>query len=318
MAVKKDLAFVFPGQGSQKIGMLSGFGEVDVFQSTFTEASEALGYDLWSLIQNGEQEKLNMTEITQPALLTSSIAIWRIWCDQGGVLPAYVAGHSLGEWSALVAAGVVSLSDAVKLVQLRGRYMQEAVPAGKGAMAAIIGLDDSAVEEICARAEKESGDGEVCSAVNYNSPGQLVIAGTVAAVEYAISACKEAGAKRALPLPVSAPFHTSLMKPAAERLSLDIQSVRFSSPQIPVVHNVSAKAESSPEAIQKLMIEQVYSAVQWVDCVKFLANENIVQALELGPGKVLSGLIKRIDKRIVSMPSETPTLLDDALASLSE
>ena len=168
MAVKKDLAFVFPGQGSQKVGMLAGFGETDVFQSVFTEASEVLGYDLWSLIQNGEQEKLNMTEVTQPALLTSSVAIWRLWCDQGGVVPACVAGHSLGEWSALVAAGVVSLSDAVKLVQLRGRYMQEAVPAGVGAMAAIIGLDDAVVEDVCDKAEKESGEGEVCSAVNYN------------------------------------------------------------------------------------------------------------------------------------------------------
>lgn len=313
MSVDTKLAMVFPGQGSQKIGMLSDFSHFDIVRSTFNDASESLEYDLWDLIQNAEQNALNMTEITQPALLTSSVALWRLWKEQKGILPSLLAGHSLGEWSALVAAEVVSLKDAVKLVQSRGKYMQEAVPAGQGAMAAIIGLDDDLVEKVCTSSQFEN---EVCSPVNYNSPGQLVIAGSQASVERAIIACKDAGAKRALPLPVSAPFHTSLMKPAADRLAQDIHNITFSQPLIPVVHNVNAKIEHDTQIIKDIMIEQIYSPVRWVDCVRFLAQNSVAQIVEMGPGKVLSGLVKRIDKSIISNPTETVPLFETSILNL--
>lgn len=309
MTIAQNLAFVFPGQGSQKVGMLVDFaGKNAVFNEVFTEASELLGYDLWSLIQQGPQEKLNMTEVTQPALLVSSIALWRLWQEKNGPAPAYVAGHSLGEWSALVCAGVVDFADAVNLVRLRGKYMQEAVPVGVGAMAAIIGLEDEEVEEACREA---SANGEVVAAVNYNSPGQLVIAGEKNAVEKAIVFCNEAKAKRAMPLPVSAPFHTSLMKPAAEKLANEIEKVQFRAPKIAVVHNVDAATENDPDKIKKIMIQQIYSAVRWVDCVKTLASSGVTSTVECGPGKVLSGLIRRIDNGIKLFATESESSFNE-------
>lgn len=309
--MKQNLAIIFPGQGSQKVGMLADYEGSDILQATFSQASEALGYDIWATVKEGPQEKLNLTEITQPVLLTSSIALWRIWQDKNGATPALLAGHSLGEWSALVASEVVAFQDAVKLVRSRGKYMQEAVPQGEGAMAAIIGLSDDVVEKICA---DNSIDGEA-SAVNYNSPGQLVIAGNVKNVEAAIDACKEAGAKKAMPLPVSAPFHTALMKPAADRLEAEIMATSFSEPKIPVVHNVDAKTEGNAENIKRIMVKQIYSPVRWVSCVQALVGSGIEQAAECGPGKVLSGLNRRIDKSISSYATEQLAALESAIES---
>ena len=311
--ISNNLAMVFPGQGSQKVGMLAAYHEeFQCFAETFASASEVLGFDLWALIQNGPEEKINLTENTQPILLTSSVAIWRVWQELGGPQPAYMAGHSLGEWSALVCAGVVSLNDAVKLVQLRGRYMQEAVPVGVGAMAAIIGLSDDVIKEICSKHQALG----VVSAVNFNAPGQVVIAGKKEAVEAASAECKSAGAKRALPLPVSAPFHTSMMLPAAERLAKDMENVEFADPKTPIVHNVTAKTEASGAEIKKLMIEQIAAPVRWVECVEALASSEITHAAECGPGKVLAGMIKRIDKSVSSNALETPDSLRTALESV--
>ena len=311
---QSHLAFVFPGQGSQKIGMLADLSsQYSLVAETFSEASSALGYDLWDLVQNGSQDDINLTERTQPLLLTASIAIWRVWQHKGGAQPVLMAGHSLGEWSALVCAGVVAFGDAIKLVQQRGKFMQEAVPAGQGAMAAIIGLDDASIIDACKQAEQ----GEVVAAVNFNSPGQVVIAGAAGAVERASALCKEAGAKRALPLPVSAPFHTSLMRPAAEKLAAQIYNTSFSTPDIPVVHNVTAEPESNPEKIKALMIEQIFSAVRWVDCVNTLSARGIATTIECGPGKVLSGLNKRINKDLNTLSIETPEELLGALETFN-
>ena len=308
---QQNLAFVFPGQGSQKIGMLADLAaSYPIVTQTFAEASQVLGYDLWELVQNGSQEDINLTERTQPLLLTASVAVWRVWQEKKGVQPALVSGHSLGEWSALVCAGVVAFKDAVKLVQQRGKFMQEAVPAGQGAMAAIIGLDDNLIIEACKNAEQ----GEVVSAVNFNSPGQVVIAGTAAAVERASALCKEAGAKRALPLPVSAPFHTSLMRPAADRLAEQIAATEFKTPQIPVVHNVTAQTETNSEKIKALMIEQIYSAVRWVECVNTISTAGINITVECGPGKVLSGLNKRINAELTTLSIEKSEEMDKVLA----
>lgn len=307
---EQSLAFVFPGQGSQKVGMLAGLAaEYGVVAETFAEASDVLGYDLWELVQSGPQEQLNLTERTQPMLLAASIAVWRVWQAQNGVQPARLAGHSLGEWSALVAADVVDFADAISLVQQRGKFMQDAVPAGQGGMAAIIGLEDAAIIEACER----GAEGEVVAPVNFNSPGQVVIAGASAAVERAMALCKTAGAKRALALPVSAPFHTSLMQPAADGLAPKIADTEFRSPRIPVVHNVHAKTESEPEAIKRLMIEQIYSPVMWVDCVRALVNDGVATTVECGPGKVLSGLNKRIDKSLSTLSIESPEDLQAVL-----
>jgi [acyl-carrier-protein] S-malonyltransferase len=291
--MSSTLAMVFPGQGSQKVGMLAEYYEAyQSFSGTFDRASEVLGFDLWAMIQEGPQESLNLTENTQPVLLTCSVALWNVWRELGGASPSYMAGHSLGEWSALVCSEVISLEDAVRLVRLRGRYLQEAVPVGEGAMAAIIGLDDDVIIDLC---DKQQNLGAV-SAVNFNAPGQVVIAGKKEAVEAAGEACKEAGAKRAMPLPVSAPFHSILMKPAAERLALDLESVNFNDPVIPIVHNVNAQTETSGAAVKSLMIEQVDSPVRWVECVKALSSFGVDKSFECGPGKVLAGMIKRIDR----------------------
>lgn len=310
---KTHLAFVFPGQGSQKIGMLSELAaEYPSVQQTFAEASSVLGYDLWELVQRGSQDDINLTERTQPLLLTASVAIFRVWKEKEGAMPAFMAGHSLGEWSALVCAEVIAFKDAVRLVQQRGKFMQEAVPAGVGAMAAIIGLDDALIVEACKKAAQE----EIVAAVNFNSPGQVVIAGAAAAVERAIALCKEAGAKRALPLPVSAPFHTELMRPAAERLAEQITATQFSIPLVPVIHNVTAESETNPEKIKALMIEQIYSPVRWVDCVNSLSAKGVSITLECGPGKVLSGLNKRINGNLTTVSVEKPEELNAALIAV--
>ena len=311
--MNKNLAFVFPGQGSQKIGMLAGLASVNtVVLDTFSEASEALGYDLWELVQTGEQEAINLTERTQPILLASSLAIWRLWQGRSGPIPSQLAGHSLGEWSALVCSGVLGFADALKIVRARGAYMQEAVPVGVGAMAAILGLDDQAVLGACDTARQ----GEVVDAVNFNAPGQIVIAGSALAVERAIELCKASGAKRALPLPVSAPFHTSLMQPAAENLADLVNSTVFSTPQIPVIHNVHAQTESNPDAIKALMLEQIYKPVMWVNCVNGLKSRGAEILIECGPGRVLNGLSKRIDRELTSYATDDLASLENALTAL--
>jgi [acyl-carrier-protein] S-malonyltransferase len=281
-----------------------------VVQETFAEASQALGYDLWQLVQQGPQEQLNLTERTQPMLLTAGVALWRLWQQSGGEQPALMAGHSLGEFTALVCAQSLGFTDAVVLVQQRGAFMQSAVPVGVGAMAAIIGLADEAIDQAC----QQAAQGQVVAAVNYNSPGQVVIAGHVEAVERASLLCKEAGAKRALPLPVSAPFHTDLMRPAGEKLAASIAAIEVRKPQIPVVHNVNAAAESDPQSIRRLLVEQIYSPVQWVACVQALLQRGVQCTVECGPGNVLSGLGRRIDKSLVVAGLEEPEALEKALA----
>jgi [acyl-carrier-protein] S-malonyltransferase len=307
------LAFVFPGQGSQKIGMFSDLSERhQVIIDTFEISSQVLGYDLWDMVQLGTQEQINLTEITQPLLLTSSIALWRLWKEQGGIDPSYLAGHSLGEWSALVCADVLEFSDAVEIVKQRGAFMQSAVPVGEGAMAAVLGLDDLTITNVCQDAENEIG-GEV-SAVNFNAPGQVVIAGSSLAVQRAIDLCKGAGAKRALPLPVSAPFHTKMMKPAAEGLRDLVETTEFRTPKIPVIHNVHAKQEQNIETIKSLMLEQIYSPVLWVRCISKLRDLGAKTFIECGPGRVLGGLNKRIDRDLVSVSLESLANFEDAIA----
>jgi [acyl-carrier-protein] S-malonyltransferase len=313
--VENLIAFVFPGQGSQKVGMLAEVHErFQAVRDTFDEASQVLGYDMWDLIQNGEQAALNLTATTQPVLLTSSVALWRAWQQASGTAPAVMAGHSLGEFSALVCAGTLVFADAVQLVRQRGEFMQSAVPVGEGAMAAIIGLDDDAINAICQQVAEASG--EVVAAVNFNSPGQVVIAGHTAAVDTAIDALKEAGAKRAMPLPVSAPFHTSLMKPAGDQLAEAIAAIDITPPAIPVIHNVHAASENDPEKIRDLLVEQIYSPVQWTRCVQAMVARNVGTVVECGPGKVLSGLNRRIDKSLASYSLETPDGLQSALDEL--
>ena len=310
---KSNLAFVFPGQGSQKIGMLAELAaDNPTVEATFAEASEALGYDLWDMIQNGDQEDINLTERTQPMLLASSVAIWRLWGEKGGPMPSQFAGHSLGEWSALVCAGSLDFADAVKIVRSRGAYMQQAVPVGEGAMAAILGIADDIIIAACDSA-RESG---VVNAVNFNAPGQVVIAGSTAGVDRAITICKEAGAKRAMALPVSAPFHTSLMRPAAEQLAELVQATSFVSPTIPVMHNVTAQTEADPKIIKSLMLEQIYKPVMWVDCILALKAAGAEQFVECGPGRVLNGLTKRIDRDLTSFSSDDAASLDNALTSI--
>lgn len=305
------LAFVFPGQGSQSVGMLLGAADhFNEIKSTFAEASSVVGYDLWQLASEGPAEQQAMTEKTQPLLLTASVALWRVWQARDGATPAVMAGHSLGEWSALVCSGVVDFDDALTLVQARGRFMQNAVPVGQGGMAAILGLPDEKINTIC---QELSQDDAQVLAVNFNSPGQVVIAGHATAVTAAIEQCKAAGAKRALALPVSAPFHTPLMKPAAEQLASLIDDTQFNAPIIPVVHNVNASTCHDPEHIKRLLIEQVYEPVRWVECVQALSQFDVSDVIECGPGKVLTGLIKRIDKTLVGQSIDTPESMQRAL-----
>ena len=304
------LAFVFPGQGSQSVGMLAELAsENPQVQDTFAQASEVLGYDLWALTQNGPEADLNATHRTQPALLAASVAVWRVWQAKGGEQPQVLAGHSLGEYSALVCAGVLDFQDAIKLVQLRGELMQQAVPAGTGAMYAIIGLDDDKVIAAC----EQAAQGDVVSAVNFNSPGQVVIAGQTEAVARAGEACKEAGAKRALPLPVSVPSHCALMKPAAEKLAVELEKLQVNAPVIPVVNNVDVALPTDPELIRDALVRQLYSPVRWTESVQKLAEMGAEKVLEVGPGKVLTGLIKRIDKSLDVDAINTPDSLNASL-----
>lgn len=289
----KKIAFVFPGQGSQTVGMLSALAtEFPIITQTFAEASEVLGYDLWQLTQNGPADELNQTVHTQPALLTASVAIWKVWQFKNGIQPIVMAGHSLGEYSALVCAQALDFATAVKLVAERGRYMQEAVPTGTGAMAAIVGLEEKNVQEIC----ESAAQGKILSPANYNSLGQIVIAGETEAVERAIKFAQEAGAKMAKQIPVSVPSHCGLMKPAAERLSLSLENIDIERPNIPVIHNVDVTAHHDEQAIKEALIKQLYSPVRWVETVQqMVANYNIELIIECGSGKVLAGLNKRIE-----------------------
>jgi [acyl-carrier-protein] S-malonyltransferase len=306
--MQNKLAFVFPGQGSQSVAMLSEFAGNSIIENTFAEASEALGYDLWQLVSEGPAEKLNQTHFTQPALLTASVALWRVWLSMSEVKPDVMAGHSLGEYSALVCAGVVSLSDAVKLVKKRGELMQASVPAGTGAMAAVIGLADSEIIKACELAQQ----GEVVSAVNFNSPGQVVIAGQKAAVERAGQICKDAGAKRVLPLPVSVPSHCALMSDAATKLAEELNKISFSSPKINIINNVDVVKEQSEDAIKAALVRQLYSPVRWSETITQLVSDGITKVIEVGPGKVLQGLNKRIDKSISSVSMNTPDTVQKA------
>ena len=288
-------AMVFPGQGSQSVGMLAGLAETfPQIKTTYQEASDVLGYDLWSLVKDGPEEELNKTHITQPAMLAGGVAVWRVWQDEGGPMPVAMAGHSVGEYSALVSAGSMSLSDAALLVADRGRFMQEAVPAGVGAMAAILGLDDDVVIDVC----EKTAESEVVTAVNFNSPGQVVIAGNAAAIERAVNLAKEAGAKRALVLPVSVPSHCSLMNPAAEKLEERLAGINICAPAIPVYNNVDVQADNDPDAIRDALKRQLFSPVRWVDIINTFAQQDVQRIVECGPGKVLVGLNKRINKQM--------------------
>ncbi len=307
-----DFAMVFPGQGSQAIGMLAELAEhYPIVTETFAQASDVLGYSLWDLVQNGPEEELNKTWKTQPALLAASVAIWRVWQEKQGKMPQMMAGHSLGEYSALVCAGVIDFAAAIKLVELRGQLMQEAVPAGTGAMYAIIGLDNDAIAKAC----EEAAQGQVVSPVNFNSPGQVVIAGNKEAVERAGALCKEAGAKRALPLAVSVPSHCALMKPAADKLAVALQEIEFKQPEIQVVNNVDVKAQTDANAIRDALVRQLYNPVRWTETVEFIADKGITQLLEIGPGKVLTGLTKRISKEINAAAVNDIASLDAALGN---
>ena len=298
-------AFLFPGQGSQSVGMLAAYAGESVVQHTFNEASGALGYDLWALTQDGPDTELNRTEKTQPALLAAGVALWRLWLHRGGVRPHFLAGHSLGEYTALACAGVFSLGDAVRLVEKRGQLMQEAVPAGTGAMAAVLGLEDDQVRTACA----EAAQGGVVEAVNLNAPGQVVIAGDKAAVERAIEACKAAGAKRAMGLPVSVPSHCALMKPAADSLVGVLDGMAFHAPEIPVINNVDVAVEHEADALRQALVRQLHSPVRWVETVQRLGAEGVTKGYECGPGKVLAGLVKRIDRDLAVVALENADAL---------
>jgi [acyl-carrier-protein] S-malonyltransferase len=306
------LALVFPGQGSQAVGMMQGFAETLVVRETFEEASTALGQDLWKLVAEGPADDLNATVNTQPVMLTAAYAMYRAWQQAGAPAPVVVAGHSLGEYTALVAAGVIAFAEAVPLVRFRAQAMQEAVPMGTGAMAAILGLDDDAVRAACA----ESSQGEVVEAVNFNAPSQVVIAGHKGAVERAAAAAKTRGAKRAVMLPVSAPFHSSLLKPAAERLSLRMQEIEFNSPQITVINNVDVAAVSDPAAIKDALSRQACNPVRWVETIRAFAAQGVTHVVECGPGKVLAGMTKRIEGGLQGFAVTDPASLVQTMEAL--
>jgi len=306
-----SLAFVFPGQGSQSEGMLSALAaEFSEVEATYREAAEVLGYDLWDIVQNGPADKLNSTDITQPAMLAAGVAVWRVWQAKGGARPAVLAGHSLGEYTALVCAGSLAFTDAIKLVAERGRLMQAAVPAGTGAMAAVLGLEDDAVRQACS----DAAAGEVLEAVNFNSPGQVVVAGHKAAVERVVTLAKERGAKRALLLPVSVPSHCALMQPAAEQLASILKDVAIQAPGIPVINNADVATPSEPDAIRDALVRQLYSPVRWVETIQKMATDGVDRLLECGPGKVLAGLNKRIERNMAAQAVLDPDSLSAALA----
>ncbi|CAA6817401.1 MAG: Malonyl CoA-acyl carrier protein transacylase (EC [uncultured Thiotrichaceae bacterium] len=309
-------AGIFPGQGSQSIGMLSALAESSTtVSSTFAEASDALGFDLWKMVVDGDEATLNQTINTQPSMLAAGIAVWRVWQEQGGVMPSAVAGHSLGEYSALVAAGKLDFADAIKLVRARAEAMQQAVPEGVGAMAAILGLEDAQILSVC---EQAAGD-EVVEAVNFNSPGQVVIAGNAGAIDRAIELATEAGAKRAIKLAVSVPSHCALMKPAAEQLAEKLSDITFTATDMPVIHNVSATQSASVEEVPSLLAEQLFKPVRWVESITDLKNSHDAQAmLEFGPGKVLMGLNRRIDRSIKTICVHDPASMQKGLELCEE
>lgn len=310
----QTLAFVFPGQGSQAVGMLAELtGEYSQVSETFAEASEALGYDVWQLCQNGPEAELNRTDRTQPAILAASIALWRVWTANSSARPGFVAGHSLGEYSALVAAGTLGFAEALRLVERRGQLMQQAVTTGEGGMAAILGLTDEQVIQACS----EAAQGEVVSAVNFNAPGQVVVAGKAAAVQRAIEACKAAGAKRAIALPVSVPSHCALMKPAAEQLAKDFEQVSWQQPQITLVQNVSARPATDLDTLRSQLVEQLYNPVRWVESVEYMAAQGVTDLIECGPGKVLSGLNKRCAKGVATYNLDSVAGLAATLAQFA-
>ncbi|HIC45581.1 MAG TPA: [acyl-carrier-protein] S-malonyltransferase [Methylophaga aminisulfidivorans] len=308
-------AFVFPGQGSQSVGMLAEIAaEYSLVKQTFQEASDVLAYDVWNLVSNGPEELLNQTDRTQPIMLTAGIAMWRVWQSVSDIKPAYFAGHSLGEYTALVAADAIDFTDAVKLVELRGQYMQQAVPAGEGAMAAILGLDDDVVREVC----NEASAAGVVEAVNFNSPGQVVIAGSAEAVKKATEIASNKGAKRALILPVSVPSHCALMQPAAEQLANKLNEIDIRMPTTPVIHNASVTSAVDVDAIKSLLAQQLYSPVRWVETIQWLAAQNVDHIVECGPGKVLAGLTKRIDKSLTALPLFDIATLEKTQQALGE
>jgi len=306
------LAFVFPGQGSQSIGMLDALAnEFTDVEATFQTASEVLGYDLWDIVQNGPADKLNSTDVTQPAMLAAGVAVWRIWQARSGTQPAVLAGHSLGEYTALVCGGSLAFEDAIKLVAERGRLMQQAVPVGTGAMAAVLGLDDDTVRAVCT----EAAAGEVVEAVNFNSPGQVVVAGHKTAVERTVDLAKAKGAKRALLLPVSVPSHCALMQPAAEKLATVLEEVAIQPPQIPVINNVDVAMPTDPAAIRSALVRQLHSPVRWVETIQKMAADGVDRLIECGPGKVLVGLNKRIER---NMAAQAVFDTDSLAAALAE
>ena len=315
----KPFAFVFPGQGSQSVGMLDAWGDHPVVLETLQEASDALGEDLAHLIKTGPKEALALTTNTQPVMLVAAVAAYRVWMRETGVAPAAVAGHSLGEYSALVAAGVLTLAQATPLVRLRAQAMQDAVPVGTGAMAAILGMASSAVQAGCAEVTQSFGasSSEVVEAVNFNDPAQTVIAGSKAAVEKACEVLKAQGAKRALPLPVSAPFHSSLMKPAAEKLRERLEDVELAPPQIALINNIDVAVETDADRIRDALYRQAFGPVRWVECVQALKARGIQHIVECGPGKVLAGMVKRIDPDLTGMALFDPATLADVKAQLA-
>lgn len=308
-----SLAFVFPGQGSQALGMLDAFNDLPVVRETLAEANAALGFDLAALIAAGPKESLDATVNTQPAMLVAGVATYRAWLAAGGQQPDFLAGHSLGEYSALVVAGALGFADAIQLVRLRAEAMQEAVPAGQGGMAAILGLDDDAIRTACA----EAAQGEVVEAVNFNSPGQVVIAGSKAAVERACELCKAAGAKRALPLPVSVPSHCALMRPAADKLAAALAKIEINAPLIPVLHNADVAAYADPAQIKDALARQLFSPVRWVETVQRLQMDGVTVVAECGPGKVLAGLNKRIVDGLQSFALTEPAGFEPLKAALA-
>ena len=315
----KPFAFVFPGQGSQSVGMLDAWGDHPVVKQTLQEASDALGENIGQLIHEGPKEALGLTTNTQPVMLVSAIAAYRVWLSEGGAQPSVVAGHSLGEYSALVAAGALTLAQAVPLVRFRAQAMQDAVPVGTGAMAAILGMDAQQVITGCAQAQATfaAGSGEVVEAVNFNDPAQTVIAGSKAAVEKACEMLKAAGAKRALPLPVSAPFHSSLMLPAAQRLKEKLAATPIATPTIAVVNNIDVALQTDPDAIREALFRQAFGPVRWVECVAAIKARGVHTLIECGPGKVLAGLTKRIDAELTGLPLFDPASLAEVKTALA-